>query len=133
MEVLMMVGFICLSGFCFFLLYTIIDPESRECFWLKNRKLKENQEAWNNYCKNMTYQERDRCFLEWCEQRKRLTGNYFYWFPQKNHIPQIYHECVINGKYYRGTREEVIEECNMPKEIAEHLQGFFPDELNWEI
>lgn len=132
MEFVMMVAYISLLGFISFLLCTIIDPETRECF-RKKQKLKENQEAWDNYCKNMTYRERSRCFLEWCEQRKKLTGNYFYWFPQQNHIPPIYHECVINGKYYRGTREEVIEESNMPKEIAEHLQGFFPDELNWEI
>lgn len=133
MEFIIMVSCIGLFGLIFFLLYTIIDSESREYFWLKKRKLKENQEAWDNYCKNMTYQERSRCFLEWSEQRKKLTGNYFYWFPQENHVPPIYHECVINGKYYRGTREEIVEESNMPKEIAEHLQGAFPEELNWKI
>lgn len=105
MENVMMVTSIGLSGLIFFLLYTIIEPRTRENFWLKRRKLKENQEAWDNYCKNMTYKERSRCFLEWCEQRKRKTGNYFYWFPQENHIPPVYHECVINGKYYRGTEQ----------------------------
>ena len=103
MENVIMVACIGLSGLFFFLLYTIIEPRARECFWLKRMKLRENQEAWDNYCKDMTYKERSRCFLGWCEQRKRKTGNHFYWFPQENHIPPIYHECIINGKYYRGT------------------------------
>lgn len=80
----------------------------------------------------MTYQERSRCFLVWCEQRKRRTGNHFYWFPQENHIPPVYHECVINGKYYRGTEQEIIQESNMPIEIQKYLQGYFPDEIYWE-
>ena len=133
MENVMMVTGIGLSGLIFFLLYTIIEPRTRENFWLKRRKLKENQEAWDNYCKNMTYKERSRYFLEWCEQRKRKTGNYFYWFPQENHIPPIYHECTINGKYYRGTKQEIIRESDMPREIEEYLEGSFPDELNWKI
>ena len=133
MENVMMVTGIGLSGLIFFLLYTIIEPRARENFWLKRRKLKENQEAWDNYCKNMTYKERSRRFLEWCEQRKRETGNYFYWFPQENHIPPICHECIINGKYYRGTKQEIIRESDMPKEIEEYLEVFFPDELNWKI
>lgn len=132
MENVMIVTGIGLSGLIFFLLYTIIEPRTRENFWLKRRKLKENQEAWDNYCKNMTYKERSRCFLEWCEQRKRKTGNYFYWFPQENHIPPIYHECIINGKYYRGTEQEIIQESNMPIEIQKYLQGYFPDEIYWE-
>lgn len=93
MENVMMVTGIGLSGLIFFLLYTIIEPRARENFWLKRRKLKENQEAWDNYCKNMTYKERSRRFLEWCEQRKRQTGNYFYWFPRKNNNPP----CKRNG------------------------------------
>lgn len=133
MENVMMVTGIGLSGLIFFLLYTIIEPRTRENFWLKRRKLKENQDAWDNYCKNMTYKERNRCFLEWCEQRKRKTGNYFYWFPQENHIPPIYYECMINGKYYRGTKQEIIRESDMPREIEEYLEGSFPDELNWKI
>lgn len=133
MEFIIMVAGISLFSLIFFLLYTIIDPKSRECFWLKNRKLKENQEAWDNYCKDMTYKERSRCFLEWCKQRKRKTGNYFYWFPQENHIPPIYHECIINGKYYRGTKKEIIQESDMPKEIEEYLEGYFPDKLDWKV
>lgn len=132
MENVMMVTGIGLSGLIFFLLYTIIEPRTRENFWLKRRKLKENQEAWDNYCKNMTYKERSRCFLEWCEQRKREQEIIFYWFPQENHIPPIYHECIINGKYYRGTEQEIILKSNMPKEIAEYLQGYFPNEMHWE-
>lgn len=131
MKFIIMVGSIVLFNLIFFLLYTIICPKYRECFWLKNRKLKENQEAWDKYCKNMTYQERNRCFLEWCEQRKRRTGNHFYWFPQENHIPPIYHECIINGKYYRGTKQEIIQESNMPRELANHLHGIFPGEIHW--
>lgn len=133
MKFIIMVGSIVLFNLFFFLLYTIICPKYRECFWLKNRKLKENQEAWDNYCKNMTYKERSRCFLEWCERRKRKTGNYFYWFPQENHITPIYHECIINGKYYRGTKQEIIRESDMPREIEEYLEGSSPDELNWKI
>lgn len=133
MENVMIVTGIGLSGLFFFLLYTIIEPRARECFWLKRRKLRENQEAWDNYCKNMTYKERSRCFLEWCEQRKRETGNYFYWFPKENHIPPIYYECMINGKYYRGTKQEIIQKSDMPREIEEYLEEFFPDELNWKI
>lgn len=133
MEFMITIGCIGLFSLIFFLLYTVIEPKTRECFWLKKRKLKENQEAWDNYCKNMTYKERSRCFLEWCEQRKRKTGNYFYWFPQENRIPPIYHECIINGKYYRGTKQKKIRESNMPREIEEYLEGVFPDELNWEV
>lgn len=133
MESVMMATGVGLSGLFFFLLYTIIEPRARECFWLKRRKLRENQEAWDNYCKDMTYKERSRCFLEWCEQRKISTGNHFYWFPQENHIPPIYHECTINGKYYRGTKQEIIRESDMPREIEEYLEGSFPDELNWKI
>lgn len=78
----------------------------------------------------MTLQERHEHFIEWCERRKRLTGNHFYWFPQENHIPPAYYECVINGKRYRGTKEEIIQESNMPDEIAKDLK-FFPEEMNW--
>ena len=66
MENVIMVACIGLSGLFFFLLYTIIEPRTRESFWLKRLKLKENQEDWDNYCKNMTYKERSMCFLEWC-------------------------------------------------------------------
>ena len=132
MEFMITIGCIGILSLIFFLLYTVIEPRIRECFWLKRRKLRENQEAWNNYCKDMTYKERIGCFLEWCEQRKRKTGNYFYWFPQENHIPPVYHECVINGKYYRGTEQEIIQESNMPIEIQKYLQGYFPDEIYWE-
>ena len=121
-----------LSGLLFFLIYTAINPIARESFWLKEQKIKENQKAWDDYCKNMTYKERRLNYLKWCEQRKISTGNHFYWFPQENHIPPVYHECVINGKYYRGTEQEIIQESNMPIEIQKYLQGYFPDEIYWE-
>lgn len=133
MEVVMTVTCIGLLDLILVLLYTVIEPRSRENFWLKRRKLKENQEAWDNFSKNMTLKERREHYLEWCEQRKGKTGNYFYWFPQENHIPPIYHECIINGKYYRGTKQEIIQESNMPREIEEYLEGVFPDELTWKI
>lgn len=120
------------QDYYFFLIYTAINPIARESFWLKEQKIKENQKAWDDYCKSMTYKERRPNYLKWCEQRKISTGNHFYWFPQENHIPPIYHECIINGKYYRGTEQEIILKSNMPKEIQKYLQGHFPDEIYWD-
>ena len=46
------------------------------------RKLQENQQRWDEYSKNITYEEKMEVYLKWCEERKASTGNKFYYFPR---------------------------------------------------
>lgn len=93
MNFLMHVLIIILISAVLFILYTFINPEVRESLYFGKKKLRENQEAWDIYSKNMTDQEKDDCYIEWCEWRKHVTGNHFYWFPRKNNNPP----CKRNG------------------------------------
>lgn len=73
----MRVFFLSLVGILFLTLYLIADKIIAE------KRLKENQIAWDEYSKNMSKFEKDDCFLEWCNERKMQMGWRFFYFPQK--------------------------------------------------
>ena len=45
-------------------------------------KLKRNQLLWDEYSKNMTYDEKTDCFLDWLERNKAEHGDDFYYTPR---------------------------------------------------
>lgn len=79
-----------------------------------NIGLRKNQEAWDEYSKDMTYPERYMEFADWLKQRKAEMGNRFYYIPNKFHTPPKYFECYVNGIHYRGTLEDVSEKTKIP-------------------
>lgn len=46
------------------------------------KKLEENQIAWDEFSKDMAFDEKLDVYLEWCEERKAKTGNSYYYFPR---------------------------------------------------
>ena len=73
----MRVFFLSLVGILFLTLYLIADKI------ITAKRLKENQIAWDEYSRNMSKSEKDACYLEWCNERKRQMGWRFFYFPQK--------------------------------------------------
>ena len=49
---------------------------------IDNKRLKETQTAWDEYSKNMSKQEKDACFIEWCTERKIENRWKFFYFPR---------------------------------------------------
>lgn len=47
-----------------------------------NKRIDENQKAWNEYSKGMTFDEKNQCYLEWCERRKTEKNWGYYYFPR---------------------------------------------------
>lgn len=39
-----------------------------------NKRIKENQIAWDNFSKNMTYDEKIECYLKWCNEQRWKKG-----------------------------------------------------------
>jgi len=50
---------------------------------ITKKRLRENQLAWNEYSKNMTFDEKIDCYIDWCKQRKLEKGWRFYYFPRQ--------------------------------------------------
>ncbi len=64
------------AAITFLFLYQVIDEI------ITNKRLKENQILWNEYSKNMTFNEKMDCYLYWCKQRKVEKGWRNYYFPK---------------------------------------------------
>lgn len=47
-----------------------------------NKRIKENQIAWDNFSKNMTYDEKIECYLKWCNEQRWQNGWHNYYFPK---------------------------------------------------
>lgn len=69
--------FLSLVGILFLTLYLITDKIITE------KRLKENQIAWDEYSKNMSKSEKDDCYLEWYNERKMQMGWSNFYFPRK--------------------------------------------------
>lgn len=112
-------------------LYSVCNPRSRERIFFSKKYLRENQEAWDEYCKDMTFRERQECFPDWIKQRKEETGHEYYWIPSQFHTEPIYQECTIDGVYYRGKIEEIAEQSKIHLNILKSLNdGVLPEYFN---
>lgn len=49
---------------------------------ITNKRIKENQIAWDNFSKNMTRNEKLECYLEWCDEQKYKKKWQNYYFPR---------------------------------------------------
>lgn len=64
------------AGTSFMLAFLTVDKV------ITNKRMKENQASWDEYSKNMTFEEKMGCYLDWCEQRKLEKGWDYYYFPK---------------------------------------------------
>lgn len=105
----------------FYTTLCLANPATRENL-RKRKRLKENQDAWDEYSANLTYPERMAVYNDWCRERKLVTGNHFYWFPNMYNTPPKYLECRVNGTHHRGTLEEVARYTNLPLEFLKQFE-----------
>ena len=49
---------------------------------ISSKRLEENQIAWNEYSKEMTFDEKLEHYIKWCERRKVEKGWGNYYFPR---------------------------------------------------
>lgn len=49
---------------------------------ITNKRLKQNQIAWDEFSKNMSCKDKKQCYLEWCHKRKIEKGWHNYYFPK---------------------------------------------------
>lgn len=56
--------------------YYIVDSA------ITNKRLKQNQIAWDEFSKNMSCKDKKQCYLEWCHKRKIEKGWHNYYFPK---------------------------------------------------
>ncbi len=103
-------------------LYAVINPKSRERIFYGKRYLRGNQQAWDEYCKNMTFRERQECFLDWARQRKEETGHEYFWIPNRFHTEPTVYEIVIDGVRRRGTVKEISEHTGIPISLLEQVK-----------
>ena len=68
------------------LLLTLINPEYRECFWLKNKKLNEVQKAWDEYIKDMALSEQLDIYNQWTQEYMFKHHNECLWLPRMHSI-----------------------------------------------
>lgn len=47
-----------------------------------NKRIRENQIAWDNFSKNMAQNEKIECYLKWCDEQKYKKGWRNYYFPR---------------------------------------------------
>lgn len=52
------------------------------------KRVAENQRAWNEYSKGMTYEEKCEIYFEWCTLRKIENGWSYYYFPSIGKVTQ---------------------------------------------
>lgn len=109
---------------CLFIggLYAVINPKSRERIFFGKRYLRENQQAWDKYCENMTFRERQECFSDWVRQRKEETGHEYFWIPNRFHTEPTVYEIVIDGVRRRGTVKEISEHTGIPISLLEQVK-----------
>ena len=89
---------------------------------ITQKRLRKNQIAWDNYCKDMTFSERLDCFNDWLPQRRYEEGWGFYYIPLMNHIEPTVFDCKINGIKYRGTKEEILKESGLPAWMFDEIR-----------
>lgn len=65
-----------IMAFLFLVFYFVLDALT------KRKKLKINQFLWDEYSKNMTYDEKMDCFTDWLENNKAKHGDEFYYIPK---------------------------------------------------
>ena len=63
-------------GLVFLSIYFIADT------LITKKKLKRNQLLWDEYSKNMTFDEKIDCFSNWLEYNKEKHGDNFYYIPK---------------------------------------------------
>ena len=95
---------------------------------ITGKRLRENQVAWDNYCKDMTFSERLDCFADWILQRQCETGWKHKYIPYMNHIKPTVFDCEIDRAQYRGTKEEISKHSGMPIEILNNM-GTLPQKI----
>lgn len=102
------------------ILYLIVflrDPSYREWTFHRKKILKECQEAWNEYCKDMSYSERYEEFFEWCEAYRNDHGLCTTYYPYMSAMPYTKFDRIgLDGKYYSGTIEEIAKESGWPED-----------------
>lgn len=76
MRVLVAAIFAIMPEFAIVVIYYLVDRG------ITNKRLKENQIAWDNFSKNMTYNEKICCYLKWCQERKIEKGWSDFYFPK---------------------------------------------------
>lgn len=102
-------------GFVYLGVYLTVDTV------LTHKRLKENQNAWDEYSKDMTWQEREEQYLRWV-QRRRIQKRWNRWyFPISQHIKPNVFEIKINGVYFRGTKKEISEKSGIPLDVFESI------------
>ena len=103
------------------ILYLIIflgNREYREWTFRRQKILQEIQEAWNEYCKDMSYNERYEVFFEWCDAYRVDHDLCTTYYPNMNAMPYTkFDRIVLDGKYYLGTIEEIAKESGWPEDI----------------
>lgn len=67
---------ICVLAFLLIEIYFLLDAI------ITRKRLKENQIAWDEYSKDMSYMEKMEIFPEWLESRKLEKGWSFYYIPR---------------------------------------------------
>lgn len=115
--VIMMIPGLLIGG-----LYFVCNPRSRERIFFGKKYLRENQEAWDEYCKDMTFRERQECFSDWIKQRKEETGREYYWIPNRFHTEPTVYEIVIDGVRRRGTVKEISGHTGIPISLLEQVK-----------
>ena len=103
-------------------LYAVINPKSRERIFYGKRYLRENQEAWDEYCKDMTHQERRECFIDWVKQRQEETKHEYDWLSNQFRTEPTVYEIIIDGVRRRGTVEEISEHTGIPISLLEQVK-----------
>lgn len=66
----LIIGFACLG------VYFTVD------FFVTRKKLNRNQKLWDEYSKDMTFDEKMGCFTDWLEDNKEKHGDNFYYIPR---------------------------------------------------
>lgn len=111
-----------LIGVIYLLLFCFVDRI------VTNKRLKENQSEWDNYCKDMTYSERLDCFTDWLLQRQCEKGWRFKYIPYINHVKTTVFDCEIDGVQHRGTKEDIASSSGIPIEILNRM-GTLPQQI----
>ena len=79
---------------------------------ITRKRLSQNQKEWDEYCKDMTLNERGDCFIDWCKEQKVKNGWRLLYIPNMCNIQPKVFECKINDIKYRGTIEEIAKQSN---------------------
>ena len=49
---------------------------------ITSKRLKDNQKAWDEYSKGMTFNEKLNVYNDWCKKRKLEKGWKYFYFPR---------------------------------------------------